>query len=481
MAQCSCCSLHDAAEDEKRQELVKSVAATPEGERVFFDEPNRLSDWNTSREVCRDNSCRPIDLDLFFACAEGDPKRTKALLESGANVNARDYEERCPLHVAAGRGQRVTVVRLLLDAGAEVNVSDCWGLSPLDRAKQANHNAIQKLLISHGARLHKVRLQNKSARENWEIRRKDVSLGAVLSRTLKSVVYRGSWTDIDVVAKFCIDASMDDPEDSEELLHEIELLASLRHPDLVMFLGCSLMESPMMFITQYMPGGDLERYYRNKSQKMYSRWCPDLKTVTRWATQILRALHFLHTCSEPIIHRDLKPLNILLTDTLDVKVSDLGISKMTATKNKPDRMCATQSGSTRSSTLSIKNAGSLTSVQSTYMMTGGVGSLRYMAPEVARHENYSEKVDIFSFALVLYFMSSGRQPFHDFCDPGEILQQYSLGNELRPKASDCPSVLRPIMQSAWDSNPECRPSAAHLLRDIADVQHSKCTSICRPM
>eukprot|EP00928_Gymnodinium_smaydae_P098856 TRINITY_DN9292_c0_g2_i1.p1 TRINITY_DN9292_c0_g2~~TRINITY_DN9292_c0_g2_i1.p1 ORF type:complete len:473 (+),score=52.51 TRINITY_DN9292_c0_g2_i1:44-1462(+) len=472
MAQCSCCSLHDAAEDEKRQELVKSVAATPEGERVFFDEPNRLSDWNTSREVCRDNSCRPIDLDLFFACAEGDPKRTKALLESGANVNARDYEERCPLHVAAGRGQRVTVVRLLLDAGAEVNVSDCWGLSPLDRAKQANHNAIQKLLISHGARLHKVRLQNKSARENWEIRRKDVSLGAVLSRTLKSVVYRGSWTDIDVVAKFCIANSGDDLQEAEEeLLHEIELLASVRHPDLVMFLGCCLKESPIMFITPFMPGGDLERYYRRKSEKIYSRWYPNLKTVTRWASQILRALHFLHTCAHPIIHRDLKPLNILLTESLDVKVSDFGISKITETirEHTPEKIYAVPSTRSR--------AGTMTSYHSTYVMTGGVGSFRYMAPEVARHENYSEKVDIFSFALILYFMSSGRQPFYDFRDPGEILKQYSLGKEPRPKASDCPSVLGEIMQSAWDAEPESRPSAVDLLRDVADLEHSTCTSM----
>lgn len=35
-------------------------------------------------------------------------------------------------------------------------------------------------------------------------------------------------------------------------------------------------------------------------------------------------------------------------------------------------------------------------------------SWRYMAPEVARHEAYTEKADIYAYALILYFIFSGR-------------------------------------------------------------------------
>eukprot|EP00928_Gymnodinium_smaydae_P001816 TRINITY_DN10653_c0_g2_i1.p1 TRINITY_DN10653_c0_g2~~TRINITY_DN10653_c0_g2_i1.p1 ORF type:complete len:263 (-),score=15.73 TRINITY_DN10653_c0_g2_i1:119-907(-) len=262
-----------------------------------------------------------------------------------------------------------------------------------------------------------------------------------------------------------------------------------------MFLGCSLKETPMMFITQYMPGGDLERYYRKKSEKLHSPWRPDLKTLTRWASQILRALHFLHTCSKPIIHRDLKPLNILLTDTMDVKVSDFGISKIKEVRERKldkeygESRRRSRAGSVVSAqslyvaparSTSLRSVASRARVQSTYMMTGGVWSSRYMAAEVARHQAYSEKVDIFSFALILYFMSSGRQPFCDFCEPIEILQQYTMGNEPRPRASHCPAVIRPIMQRAWHADPKLRPSALDLLRDTVDVQ-AKCTTSCRPM
>ena len=42
-------------------------------------------------------------------------------------------------------------------------------------------------------------------------------------------------------------------------------------------------------------------------------------------------------------------------------------------------------------------------------MSGGVGTWRYMAPEVARYEQYDEKIDIFAFSLILYFIFSGTQ------------------------------------------------------------------------
>ena len=47
-----------------------------------------------------------------------------------------------------------------------------------------------------------------------------------------------------------------------------------------------------------------------------------------------------------------------------------------------------------------------------------------------RCEKYSEKVDIYSFALVLYFMATGDRPFHtEYPDPERLLQAYSRGED----------------------------------------------------
>ena len=87
-----------------------------------------------------------------------------------------------------------------------------------------------------------------------------------------------------------------------------------------------------------------------------------LRQVLDWSAAMVRAVSFLH--SRDVVHRDLKPLNLLLTKHLELKVSDFGISRMMA-------RCDGDSG---------------------YTMTGGVGSWRYMAPEVVRHQVYDEKV-----------------------------------------------------------------------------------------
>jgi serine/threonine protein kinase len=441
--------------------------------------------------------------------------QAQILLEARVDPNFRDYEQRCPLHVAAGSGKNRQIVELLINCRADVNAADCWGNTPLAQAERGGHFKVETLLKDKGAKLQKVRLQKKAIADKFEIKRSEVHLGQEISRTLKSSVFRATWHGIDVVAKFIItdapdnesgqkslDASKPPSYDSgsdatsgvsipignhvgdlnpealeQEMLHEIALLATVRHPDLVMFLGCCLQATPIMFITEFMAGGDLEHYYQSK--RVDGRvWTPGKKMVNRWARSILRALDFLHNCTQPIIHRDLKPLNILLTENLDVKVTDFGISKslMPSGDNTPMKLyCSPAKMYAAPGTARRESWDSAM----TSKMTGGVGSWTYMAPEVARHQDYSEKIDIYAFSLILFFMSSGRQPFYEFRDPLEVLNEYSKGKEPRPKVSDCPAVFRPIMEDAWDSQPEKRPTACELVERIVESQgaNGSCCSL----
>jgi len=67
-------------------------------------------------------------------------------------------------------------------------------------------------------------------------------------------------------------------------------------------------------------------------------------------------------------------------------------------------------------------------------MSGGVGTLRYMAQEVVRYEQYTDCIDICSFALILHFMCTGKQPFCEIrgADPEKVLKMYLQGLEPRP-------------------------------------------------
>ncbi|CAE7220146.1 unnamed protein product [Symbiodinium sp. CCMP2592] len=306
----------------------------------------------------------------------------------------------------------------------------------------------------------------------WMIPRQELQLQKELSRTLKSTLYRASWHGTEVVVK-C--AGLHDahaalamsntgalksgsiPEETEtmeiaaELLHEIDILSSMRHPDMVMFIGACLdPELPIMCVTEFMPGGDLESYYASQRQKHDSAvWSPRLSTVLDWGSAVARALVFLH--SRKMVHRDLKPMNLLLSKHLEVKVSDFGISRM----------------------LSLSDA---------YSMTGGVGSWRYMAPEVVRHQAYDEKVDIYALGLILYFMNSGCAPFHQLGrDPERILIEFQAGKEPRPVVADCSLRLRPLVASAWHVDPGQRPSAEHILEWLGRVSQQTSCGPCRQM
>jgi len=443
----------------------------------------------------RQSSARAGGMELFFAIAEENVNEVKCLLDRGVDPNFRDYEQRCALHIAAGVGN-LDLIQMLVDSGADVNVIDRWGRTPLTQAGDSGKFDAEYLLKANGSKQQPIVLQTKALREKWEINRSEVNIGKVVSKTLKSNVHRATWRGVDVIAKFSLSEHKGalKEEMEAEMLHEISLLATLRHPDLVMFLGCCLQEAPIMFITQYMEGGDLQNYYDSK--RVDGRANPPSKSiVSRWSCSILRALDFLHNRAVPIIHRDLKPLNILLTDTLEVKVADFGISKAVspfAVAKSPDSNSDSDSDvSTQAPTVSnppgsdvakdwirqISNESKMSLIKAS-SHTGGLGSYRYMAPEVARHGTYTEKVDIYAFGLILYFMSSGRSPFHEFSELVKVLDSFTKGNEPRPKASECPPMFRPFMEAAWHASPEMRPSACDLVESITEasmaVQHNAC-------
>lgn len=397
---------------------------------------------------------------LNFAASAGSIDVLQALLDSGTSVNSVDYDDRTALHVASTRGQLETV-KFLLIARADTKARDTFGRTPLDEAVRCSQHEVIVTLAEagatdlrsgpSGAAADQGFLRLASTSEKWAVPSKEVQLGKSLSTTVKSSVYIAQWRGTKVVAKMVknigVKLSSDDAEcDStfralEELLHEIRTLSTLRHPDLVMFLGACLDTTPVFFLTEYMEGGDLESYLRSQRDKLGRVYKPPLENVLSWACSVARALTFLHGCARPIIHRDLKPLNLLLNKNLEVKVTDFGLSKIMTPQLYREGIVLPPAP----------------------RMSGGVGTWRYMAPEVVRYEQYTDRIDIFAFALILYFMCTGQQPFHEFCgnNPELVLKAYIRLEEPRPELSSTVGTaeLRKLMADAWHVTPSARPSA----------------------
>ncbi|CAN6466761.1 unnamed protein product [Victoria cruziana] len=82
---------------------------------------------------------------LCQAVAKGNSDFIKRLLSYGLDPNAKDYDYRTPLHVAAAQGQNL-LVKILLEAGADVLLKDRWGNTPIDEAHRSGSKQIIKLL-----------------------------------------------------------------------------------------------------------------------------------------------------------------------------------------------------------------------------------------------------------------------------------------------------------------------------------------------
>ena len=110
---------------------------------------------------------------FITAASEGDVEEVQAFLDFGSvDLNQGDYDHRTALHLAAGEGH-LEIVRMLCEAGADVNVEDRWGHRPLDDARNAKKNSagIMKLLLQAWGKVHQYFYHDKnSSFERFDVR-----------------------------------------------------------------------------------------------------------------------------------------------------------------------------------------------------------------------------------------------------------------------------------------------------------------------
>lgn len=412
-----------------------------------------------------------IDSALLLCCAAaaGSIESVQGLYARRADLNSVDYDGRTALHVACAHGH-AHLVEWLIQMRADCQKRDSFGLTPLGEAMRLGQDRVARFLVDAGAKEDSAGLENIRLSADaglWRIPAKEVEISSVLSKTLKSIIYLALWRGTKVVAKTASVLNIDKEDkvsdedrvkNAQEIVHEIQLLSTLRHPDLVMFLGACFDHDTPFFITEFMEGGDLECYYRSQKNKTGNPYRAPAEKLMRWSSSVARALCFLHGCQQPIIHRDLKPLNLLLNRSEDVKVTDFGISKLMAPKVQNDDRPAPY-------------------------MSGGVGTWRYMAPEVVRYQPYNDKADIFSFALIMWFMSTGRQPFFEQFgeDAALVLHEYQRGGEPRPELGTSAhgrpgprmgsetAAFRQLVQDCWHVAPTSRPSGFECTQRLAAI------------
>jgi hypothetical protein len=102
--------------------------------------------------------------------------------------------------------------------------------------------------------------------------------------------------------------------------HEARLLASLRHPALVVVIDYFVDEDAPVLVMQYIEGEDLAR-------ALERRGVIPVDGLVRWAHAVLDALIYLHDHVPPVLHRDIKPSNLKCTPSGEIVLLDFGLSK----------------------------------------------------------------------------------------------------------------------------------------------------------
>ncbi len=106
----------------------------------------------------------------------------------------------------------------------------------------------------------------------------------------------------------------------------------------------------------------------------------------------------------------------------------------------------------------------------TYRMTGNTGTISYMAPEVALSKPYNEKVDVYSFAIILWQLLSGEKLYPDLTREAHM-QQVVLGGErlsLLPIMARAPIGVANLIEQCWNADHTMRPDFTTILRTLTD-------------
>lgn len=193
----------------------------------------------------------------------------------------------------------------------------------------------------------------------------------------------------------------------------LEASLAFRHPNLVEMIGCCEYapdNGPIFILSNFVQGEDIDKYVKgfadspNRVEKICNAIC-----------SVLDALDYVH--SRGVIHRDIKPSNIMIENGTNVRLMDLGISRM--------------------------NGGNK------FSSYGFIGTPQYSAPEQIKREEgntanpINATTDIYELGITFYELLAGENPMDSDSEAETLARQIS---EALPSN---PAIPKKLMNVIW--------------------------------
>ncbi|XP_021807145.1 receptor-like protein kinase HSL1 [Prunus avium] len=190
--------------------------------------------------------------------------------------------------------------------------------------------------------------------------------------------------DVVAVKKIWKDKKLEEKLE-KEFLTEVKILSSIRHANIVKLMCCISKDNSKLLVYEYSENRSLDQWLhkRNRPSNLTSSvhhvvldW-PKRLQIAVGAARGLCYMH--HDCVPPVVHRDMKSSNILLDSDFNAKIADFGLAKI------------------------LVKQGELGTVSAV------AGSFGYIAPEYAHTTRVNEKIDVYSFGVILLELTTGRE------------------------------------------------------------------------
>uniref|UniRef100_A0AAQ4S781 non-specific serine/threonine protein kinase n=1 Tax=Gasterosteus aculeatus aculeatus TaxID=481459 RepID=A0AAQ4S781_GASAC len=237
-----------------------------------------------------------------------------------------------------------------------------------------------------------------------------------------------------------------DEETHKTFLKEVKVMRCLDHPNVLKFIGLFYKDKRIHFISEYIQGGTV----RETIVKMDE----DFPWSTRvgYAKDIAAGMAYLHSMN--VIHRDLNSHNCLVRENQSVVVADFGLA----------RLVVKERNQSASSSMERPVKGTLSELRrpdrrKRYTV---VGNPYWMAPEMIHGKSYDERVDVFSFGIMICEIIGRVNADPDYLPRSNDFGLNVAGFLQKYHPAHCPRAFLPLAVLCCDIDADQRPSFAKL-------------------
>ncbi|XP_062206032.1 L-type lectin-domain containing receptor kinase SIT2-like [Phragmites australis] len=178
--------------------------------------------------------------------------------------------------------------------------------------------------------------------------------------------------------------SHDASQGMKQFIAEVASIGRLRQRNVVQLLGYCRRKGELLLVYDYMPNGSLDRWLYDHDAPPLS-WAQRLRAIRGVASGLL----YLHEDWEQVvIHRDIKASNVLLDGEMNARLGDFGLARLY------DRSAGPQ-------------------------ITHVVGTMGYLAPELAHTRRVTPATDVFAFGSFVLEVACGRRPIKHDAEDGD--------------------------------------------------------------